>query len=123
MNTRFHKYFFRFFFLLCFHVLLCGAFAGIGRAEDCGKIVFEHIPSDYYGPGDYFMTCSADGIRIRCYHYHRHWVCEKGTTLYWDRRLDTAARTACGCSLPADVVPASPATSGKPGGEIFGPEE
>ena len=121
MNAPFHKYFFRFFLLLFFLLLLISVFAGINLAEDCGKIDFEHKPSDYYGPGDYFMTCPADGIRIRCYHYHRHWVCEKGTTLYWDRRMETAARTACGCNLPADIAPASPATSGKPNGKIFGP--
>jgi hypothetical protein len=66
------------------------------------------------------MNCPGDGVRIRCYHYHRHWVCEKGKTLYWDRRLDSAARTACGCNLPPDTMPASPATSGKPGTEIIG---
>ena len=123
INTPLRKYFFRFFLLLFFHLLLIGIFAGIGPAEDCGEIVFEHKPSDYYGPGDYFMTCPVEGTRIRCYHYHRHWVCQKGTTLYWDRRLETAARTACGCNLPADIAPASPATSGKPNGEIFGPGE
>jgi hypothetical protein len=89
-------------------------------AHDCRDLHFEHIPSKYYGSGQYFMNCPDEGIRIRCYHYHRHWVCEKGQTLYWDRRLDSAARTACGCSLPNDTVPASPAISGRHGTEIFG---
>jgi hypothetical protein len=113
-SSRFHCFLF-------FHLLLIGSLSAIALAEDCGEIVFEHQPSDYYGSGEYFMTCPAEGIRIRCYHYHRHWVCEKGDTLYWDRRLETAARTACGCSLPFDMAPASPATSGKPSGKIFGP--
>jgi hypothetical protein len=121
MSIPLHTYRFRFCWFLVFHLLLIGVFANISPAKNCGEIVFEHKPSDYYGPGEYFMTCPAEGIRIRCYHYHRHWVCEKGTTLYWDRRLETAARTACGCDLPADIAPASPATSGKPNGNIFGP--
>ena len=106
-------------FQLSLVAILCGA----GPAEDCREIVFEHKPSDYYGPGEYFWTCPGDSARIRCYHYHRHWVCEKGDTLYWDRRLDSAARTACGCDLPSDIAPASPATSGKPGGKIFSPDQ
>ena len=123
MNTSLYKYSCRFCLFLFFHLMLIGILANTGLAEDCREIVFEHKPSEYYGPGEYFMTCPADGIRIRCYHYHRHWVCEKGATLYWDRRMETAARTACGCSLPADIAPASPATSGKPSGKIFGPEQ
>jgi len=123
MNVLLSKYRLRFYWLVLFYLLLSGVHADIGLAGDCGKVVFEHKPSDYYGSGEYFMTCPADGIRIRCYHYHRHWVCEKADTLYWDRRLETAARTACGCSLPAGVAPASPATSKKPGVKIFGPEE
>jgi len=123
MNALLPKYSFRFRWLLLFYLLLTGVLANIGLAGDCGEIVFEHKPSDYYGSGEYFMTCPAEGIRIRCYHYHRHWVCEKADTLYWDRRLETAARTACRCNLPVGIAPASPATSGKPGGKIFGPEK
>ena len=121
MNTLLHKYSSRFYLFLFFHLLLIGVLVNIGLAEDCGEIVFEHKPSEYYGPGEYFMTCPADGIRIRCYHYHRHWVCEKSDTLYWDRRLETAARTACGCQLPPDIAPASPATSGKNRENIHSP--
>ncbi|MBW2430586.1 MAG: hypothetical protein JRF56_16620 [Deltaproteobacteria bacterium] len=69
------------------------------------------------------MNCPAEGVRIRCYRYHRHWICEKGDTLYWDRNLESAARTACGCDLPSDTAPASPATSGKPQNDIFGSED
>jgi hypothetical protein len=112
-----------FYFFLFFHFWLVGSLSGSGLAEDCREIVFEHKPSDYYGSGEYFMTCPAEGIRIRCYHYHRHWVCEKGDTLYWDRRLETAARTACGCKLPSDIAPASPATSGKNRENIYIPQQ
>jgi hypothetical protein len=104
-------------------LLLIGCYAPNGLARDCGVVVFEYKPSDYYGPGEYFTTCPAEKIRIRCYHYHRHWVCEKGETLYWDRRLESAARTACGCSLPSNSAPSSPATSGKASGKIFSPDE
>lgn len=90
---------------------------------DSGPLILEHIPSKYYGFGYYYTTCSKDGTQIRCYHYHRHWVCEKGNILYWDRRLEAAARAACGCSMPDEIVPASPAISGKPREGIFGPDE
>jgi len=104
-------------------MLLASGFCHSGLAADCKKIEFEHKPSDYYGPGEYFLTCPDSGLRIRCYHYHRHWVCEKGETLYWDRCLESAARTACNCPLPEDTRPASPAISGKPKEGIFGPED
>lgn len=100
--------------LLSLLFLLLGIFCNIVIAGDCDHIVFKHKPSDYYGPGDYFMTCPQDGRQIRCYHYHRHWICEKGDILYWDRRMESAARTACGCKLPQDTAPASPAISHKP---------
>jgi len=102
-------------------LMLMASLCSPALAEDCRDLSFEHKPSEYFGSGEYFMICPGDGIRIHCYHYHRHRVCEKGKTLYWDRRLDSAARTACGCSLPADTAPASPATSTKPGTSIFGP--
>jgi hypothetical protein len=113
----------RFYCLLFFLLLLIGSLSDIALAGDCREIVFEHKPSDYYGSGEYFMTCPGEGDRIRCYHYHRHWVCEKGDTLYWDRRLESAARTACGCNLPSDTAPASPATSGKTRENIFSPQQ
>ena len=107
---------FKFYFFLFFHLLLIGSLSENSLAGDCREIAFEHKPSDYYGSGQYFMNCPEEGIRIRCYHYHRHWVCEKGDTLFWDRRLESAARTACGCDLPSDTAPA---TSGKPQNDIF----
>jgi hypothetical protein len=91
-------------------------------AADCKKLEFEHKASSYYGAGEYFLACPDSSFRIRCYHYHWHWVCEKGETLYWDRRLESAARRACDCPLPEDTVTASPAISGKPKKGIFGPK-
>ena len=115
-NPRYRRHYF-----VLIPLILVAALCSPSPAADCRDLSFEHKPSTYYGSGEYFMTCPAEDVRIRCYHYHRHWVCEKGTTLYWDRRLDTAARTACGCELPPDTAPASPATSGKPRANIFGP--
>jgi hypothetical protein len=103
-------------------LLICGCSNSI-PAADCRNITFEHQPSDFYGPGDYFLTCPNEQVRIRCYHYHRHWVCEKDDLLYWDRRLESAARSACDCPLPPDTVPATPATSGHPKRDIFGIED
>ena len=40
-------------------------------------LVFTHQPSDYYGPGTFFLSCPTDGRTIRCHHYHRHWICGK----------------------------------------------
>ena len=121
MKTRsFNLQYKRYYYVLISLILIAGI-ASPCWAADCGSLSFEHRPSTYYGSGEYFMTCPGEDIRIRCYHYHRHWVCEKGTTLYWDRRLVSAARTACGCELPNDTAPASPATSGKPRTNIFGP--
>ena len=117
------KYCSSLYFFIFFHLLLIGCLSDIGQAGDCREIVFEHNPSDYYGSGEYFMTCPDQADRIRCYHYHRHWVCEKGDTLYRDRRLESAARTACGCNLPSDTVSASPATSDKPRENIFSPKQ
>jgi len=111
------------YFFMFFHLLLISSLCDIGLAGDCREVAFEHKPSDYYGSGEYFMTCPNEGVGIRCYHYHRHWVCEKGDTLYWDRRLESAARTACGCNLPSDTVPASPATSGKTKENIISPKQ
>jgi hypothetical protein len=103
-------------------LLLCG-FSNSIPAADCRNITFEHQPSGFYGPGDYFLTCPNEQVRIRCYHYHRHWVCEKDDLLYWDRRLESAARSACGCPLPPDTLPAAPARSGRPKKDIFGSED
>ncbi len=86
------------------------------HAWECGdgRIPFIHKPSDYYGSGEYFTTCPQSDTRIRCYHYHRHWVCQKNEAFYWDRNLESAARTACECPLPEGVAPASPAISQEP---------
>lgn len=78
------------------------------------QVAFDHRPSDYYGSGEYVSQCPQEKVRIRCYHYHRHWICEKGDLYYWDRNLDSAARTACDCPLPEGVAPAAPAVSRKP---------
>jgi hypothetical protein len=61
-----------------------------GHAWECADdaVPFTHKPSDYYGSGEYFATCPETGVQIRCYHYHRHWVCEKGDVYFWDRNLD-----------------------------------
>ncbi len=87
-----------------------------GNAWECEDeaIPFSHKPSDYYGSGEYVATCPEVDVQIRCYHYHRHWVCEKKETYFWDRNLESAARTACDCPLPDGVAPASPAVSAKP---------
>jgi hypothetical protein len=78
------------------------------------NIAFKHIPSTYYGSGEYFSDCPGSADHIRCYHYHRHWICEKDETYYWDRNLESAARAACDCSLPDTVKPSAPAVSKKP---------
>jgi hypothetical protein len=78
------------------------------------KIIFNHVPSSYYGSGQYFSDCPDKNNGIRCYHYHRHWICEKNDTYYWDRNLESAARAACGCTLPDHVKPSTPAVSKKP---------
>ncbi len=99
--------------------LLIGAASG--HAWECSDeaVPFTHEPSDYYGSGEYFATCPETDVQIRCYHYHRHWVCEKGDVYFWDRNLDSAARTACGCPLPDGVAPASPAESTKPANRFY----
>ena len=71
---------------------------------DDARVSFEHHPSDYYGDGEYLSQCPDDETPIRCYHYHRHWICEKGDQYYWDRNLESAARAACGCTLPDGVA-------------------
>jgi hypothetical protein len=121
MNVRLIKPRYRRCLFVLIALMLIASLCSPAAAEDCPDLSFEHKPSTYYGSGEYFMNCPGDSVRIRCYHYHRHWVCEKGKTLYWDRRLDSAARTACDCNLLPDTMPASPATSGKPGTEIFSP--
>jgi len=88
----------------------------IGQAWECkdSSIDFDHQPSDYYGSGAYLTACPENSDRIRCYHYHRHWICKKKDEYYWDRNLESAARSACKCPLPKDVVPSSPAVSKEP---------
>lgn len=120
MKFMFHNIRYGFYILLSIlFFAVCNSSNSIW-ADDCEQLQFEHKPSEYYGPGDYLMNCPDDGFRIRCYHYHRHWICERGDILHWDRRLESAARAACGCNLPSDTVPASPAISGRPKNEIFG---
>jgi hypothetical protein len=92
--------------------------AGGWRCQD-PAVAFRHEPSDYYGSGQYFTQCPDNGQEIRCYHYHRHWVCEKENTLYWDRNLESAARAACSCPLPPDTQPAAPAVTEKPVKRIY----
>lgn len=87
-----------------------------GHAWECAddRVAFTHNPSDYYGSGEYLTTCPQRDETIRCYHYHRHWVCQKKAHFYWDRNLQSAARMACDCPLPEGVAPASPAISTEP---------
>jgi hypothetical protein len=87
-----------------------------GEQWECGSdnVTFTHKPSDYYGSGEYFSTCPNPEITIRCYHYHRHWICQKESAYFWDRNLESAARTACGCPLPEGMAPASPSVSKEP---------
>ena len=108
INTRF-----KLFIWICYQLFIFNSlYTSNVIAGDCLKLKFEHTPSEYYGPGEYFTSC-PEGEMVRCYHYHRHWVCEKDDILYWDRRLESAARLACNCKLPPDTAPASPAVSGK----------
>jgi hypothetical protein len=110
-------------------LLLIGAFlfplslsVSPGDAWECEdeSVPFTYKPSDYYGSGEYFALCPEITVQIRCYRYHRHWVCQKGTTYYWDRNLESAARTACNCHLPEGVIPASPAISKEPETRFLG---
>ena len=106
-------------------VLLCLAMAlGTAACTTSGAcpqtpFVFRHAPSDYYGAGQFFADCPKDGAPIRCYHYHRHWICEKAGTLFWDRNLETAARSACGCPPLPETLPASPAVSDNPDQRVY----
>jgi hypothetical protein len=100
--------------VLLFLLAIAGASAAADWECRDTAVSFTHKPSDYYGPGEYFASCPESGAPIRCYHYNRHWVCEKGETYYWDRNLESAARTACGCPLPPGTAPAAPAVSHKP---------
>ena len=96
-------------------------FSSMAYAWECTDepIPFTHKPSDYYGSGEYFATCPQTDTQIRCYHYHRHWICQKGENFYWDRNLESAAREACGCPLPDGVAPASPAISKSPKNRFY----
>lgn len=104
--------------LLLVPFMICVACCHAWECAD-DAVPFTHKPSDYYGSGEYFATCPETGVQIRCYHYHRHWVCEKSETYYWDRNLESAARTACDCPLPDGVAPASPAVSTKPAKRFY----
>jgi hypothetical protein len=86
------------------------------RAWECDgeTVAFTHRPSDYYGSGEYVSVCPDDTASIRCYHYHRHWICQKEASFFWDRNLASAARTACGCPLPEGTAPSSPSVSTEP---------
>lgn len=99
--------------VVCCLLLFCAAPACAWQCGDA-RVVFDHHPSDYYGSGEYLSQCPASETRIRCYHYHRHWICEKGDLYFWDRNLESAARTACGCPLPDGVAPSAPAISKNP---------
>jgi hypothetical protein len=83
------------------------------------SFAFTHQPSAYYGPGQYFSVCPTDGEPIRCHHYHRHWVCAKEGTLFWDRNLESAARSACDCPPLPGTLPAAPAVSQNPDQRVF----
>jgi hypothetical protein len=109
-------------FSISFSILAATVFLNslsFGWECDDGGVEFTHKPSDYYGPGEYFSSCPRETAQIRCYHYHRHWICQKGDTLYWDRNLDSAARAACNCPLPPGTAPSSPAVSKNPEKRIF----
>jgi|GEM_PF-1500218 len=109
--------------LFFWHVTLL-ALAGLHVTAGCAgagswtcdrtPIPFSHQPSDYYGSGEYATVCPITDTPIRCYHYHRHWICEKQDLLYWDRNLESAARLACQCPLPTGMAPSSPAIVRKP---------
>lgn len=104
------------FFLFSFLLFMPGVQLAQCSAWECnGKnTMFTHVPSQYYGSGQYFSVCPDKNEQIRCYHYHRHWICEKNEIYYWDRNLESAARAACGCNSPVDVEPSAPAISKKP---------
>ncbi|MEW5724187.1 MAG: hypothetical protein AB1896_13845 [Thermodesulfobacteriota bacterium] len=97
---------------MCFLAMLfCGPPAWAGG---CGDLVLAPEDHAYHIYPIHHGVCPEDGAPIRCHKYHWHWVCRKGDTLYWDRRLDTAARAACGCPPLPGVAPATPAVSGPP---------
>jgi len=87
------------------------------------KIFLKRQAPKYYIYPEYLATCPDQKAKIRCYHYHWDWICEKDDNLYWDRRLEAAAYAACGCPLPDDIAPASPFKSGKPRKGIFSPRD
>ncbi|MCG6905649.1 MAG: hypothetical protein LJE63_03405 [Desulfobacteraceae bacterium] len=91
-----------------------------GTTAGCGGLQLEPRAPAYYIYPEYVAVCPRGGAGIRCYRYHWDWVCEKGDTLYWDRRLEAAAHAACGCPPPAGVASASPAVSAKPRETLFG---
>ncbi len=109
------------FFLLIICLII--GLSGPARADDCKELVLTPKGPAYHIYPDYYAVCPGDGTRIRCYHYHWDWVCEKGDTLYWDRRLEAAAHAACGCPMPKGVAPASPFVSKKTRPDIFSPGE
>ncbi len=113
-------------YVLCFSMIVLAGWhmmAGHAAADawpcDRTPIPFSHQPSDYYGSGEYTTVCPKTDIPIRCYHYHRHWICEKQDMLYWDRNLESAARLACQCPLPPGMAPSSPAIVRKPENRFY----
>jgi len=108
-------------FLYLLFLLMSGLPLAECFAWECNdeKIIFNHVPSQYYGSGQYFSDCPDKNECIRCYQYHRHWICEKNETYYWDRNLESAARAACGCTFPDGVKPSAPAVSKKPKTRFF----
>jgi hypothetical protein len=98
--------------IIIFPLFLIFASVPVSQAEECHNLKLHSVN------GDYYSICSDDNIQIHCYHYRWHWVCEKADLLYWDRRLESAALSACGCPLPDDIAPATPAISIRPSGDI-----
>ena len=98
--------------IMVFSLHLIFTLVPISQAEECCDLKLYNVN------GDYYSICPDDDIRIHCYRYRWHWVCEKGDLLYWDRRLESAALSACGCPLPDDIAPATPAISIRPSGYL-----
>ena len=98
-------------------------FSGIALAGDCSDLVLTPHPPAYHIYPDHYAVCPTDSVKIRCYHYHWDWVCEKGDKLYWDRRLEAAAHAACGCPMPDGVAPASPHVSDRTIPGLLRPED
>jgi hypothetical protein len=83
-------------------------------AGDCSDLTLTPEDHAFYIYPIHHGRCPGNETAIRCHKYHWHWVCQRGDTLYWDRRMEAAAHAACGCPMPEGVAPSSPAVSGKP---------